>query len=412
MTVPQEALAELVRVEGGRILAVLARTTGDVQLAEDATQDAVVAALEVWPRTGVPTDPTAWLYVAARRKALDVLRREGRRGEKEQASHLDPEPPEPSVIRDDVLRLIFTCTHPALDLDARVALALRTLCGLSTAEIARALLVSETTMAKRLVRAKKKIAVAAITYRIPGAEDLPARLAGVCAVLHLVYTAGHAATGASLVRADLCDEAVRLVRLLVELVPGDPVPEALLALLLLTDSRRASRLDPDGELVTLADQDRGLWDGALVSEGLALLHASLTRSDGLADPYQLQAAIASCHAVAPTYARTDWAEISRLYSLLLEVAPNPVVQVNAAVAVAEAEGPGAAVVLLADVAEPARDYLWHAAWAEVHVRLGQPSSATEALRRAAAAAPSGPERRHLLRRAEEVAAEVGSDPTT
>ncbi|HEX5615198.1 MAG TPA: sigma-70 family RNA polymerase sigma factor, partial [Acidimicrobiia bacterium] len=245
---PNDALAELARVEGGRILAVLARTTGDLQLAEDAVQDATIAALEVWPRTGVPADPAAWIYVAARRKALDVIRRESRRPEKETTASLTAsrELPPPSVVHDDQLRLIFTCCHPALDLDARVALALRTLCGLSTAEIARALLVSEPTMAKRLVRAKHKIATAGIPYRIPEADELPARLAGVCAVVHLVYTAGHAATGESTVRADLCDEGVRLARLLVELVPNDPLPEALLALLLLTDARRPARVDAHG----------------------------------------------------------------------------------------------------------------------------------------------------------------------
>jgi RNA polymerase sigma-70 factor (ECF subfamily) len=395
----QEALGDLARVEGGRILAVLARTTGDLQLAEDAVQDAVVAALEVWPRVGVPANPSAWLYVAARRKALDVLRREQRRGEKETAAVIVRDPPEPSVVRDDQLRLIFTCTHPALDLDTRVALALRTLCGLSTAEVARALLVSEPTMAKRLVRAKRKIATAGIPYRIPDAADLPVRLAGVAAVIHLVYTAGHAATGTSLLRADLCDEAVRLARLLADLVPDDPLPEALLALLLLSEARRPTRLDGHGELVPLAEQDRARWDVALAAEGIALLDRSLTRSDGLADPYQLQAAIAACHTEAPTYEATDWREIVRLYGMLGEVHPNPVVDINAAVAVLEADGPVAALGLLDAVPEAARSYLWEAARGEALGRLGDRAASVAAFGRAAASAPSDPERRHLERRA-------------
>jgi RNA polymerase sigma-70 factor (ECF subfamily) len=398
VTAPQDALADVARVEGARILAVLARATGDLQVAEDAVQDAVVAALEVWPRTGVPSNPGGWLYVAARRKALDVLRREGRRLDREAAARIEVEPPAPSVIRDDQLRLLFTCCHPALDLDARVALALRTLCGLSTAEVARALLTTEPTMAKRLVRAKAKIARARIPYRIPDVDELPARLAGVCAVVHLVYTTGHAAA----IRLDLCDEAVRLGRLLVELVPGDPLPEALLALLLLADARRPSRHDVHGDLVPLAAQDRSGWDRALVDEGLALLDRSLDRTDGQADPYQLQAAIAACHAMAPTYAATDWAEVVRLYRLLAEVHPNPVVDLNAAVAVGEAEGPGAALALLDAVPAAVRSYLWHAARGEMLDRLGDSPGAAAAFGEAAAGAPSEPERRHLERRRAEV----------
>jgi RNA polymerase sigma-70 factor (ECF subfamily) len=394
-----EAIAELARVEGGRMLAVLARTTGDLQLAEDAVQDAVVAALEVWPRVGTPANPSGWLYVAARRKALDVLRREGRRTEKEAAAVLDPEPPAPSVIADDQLRLLFTCCHPALALDARVALALRTLCGLSTADVARALLVPEPTMAKRLVRAKQKIAAAAIPYRIPDAEDLPARLAGVCAVIHLVFTVGHAASGETLLRTDLCDEALRLARLLLALAPDDPAPESLLALLLLTDARRATRTDDTGELVPLDRQDRSRWDHEMIVQGVELLARSLARTDGEADPYQLQAAIAAAHAGAPSYATTDWAEIARLYKLLGEVHPNPVVQINASVAVLEAEGPEAALALLDAVPTADRTHAWHAARGAALDRAGDADGAGDAFRTAADLAPSEPERRHLLTRA-------------
>jgi len=336
-------LDDVVRIEGGRILAVLAATTGDLQLAEDSVQDAAITALEVWPQTGVPTDPSAWLYVAARRKALDVLRRDSNRPRHEQrsttlAGQLQRDPPPDSRIRDDVLRLIFTCCHPSLDLEHRVALALRTLCGLSTAEVARALLVSEATMAKRLVRTKQKIVRAAIPYGIPGDEELPGRIAAVCAVVHLVYTAGHHATGAEVVRTDLCDEGLRLVGLVDELLPGDAMVEALLALLLLTDARRPARLEADGSLVPLPEQDRSLWDRSKIDRGVALLNRSLARSGNVADPYQLQAAIAACHSTAESHASTDWPEIVRLYGILADVHPNPVVDLNAAIAIGEVDG--------------------------------------------------------------------------
>ncbi len=401
-------LADVVRVEGGRILAVLAATTGDLQLAEDAVQDASVAALEVWGRTGVPANPAGWLYVAARRKALDVLRRESSRQRRQgEAStlidQLRPEAPSDSRIRDDELRLIFTCCHPAIDLEARVALALRTLCGLSTAEVARALLVSEPTMAKRLVRTKHKIATAGIPYRIPTDAELPARLAGVGAVIHLVYTAGHHAVGDSVLRTDLCREAIRLARLLVDLLPDDPTAEALLALLLLTDARRPGRLSPAGEIVTLPDQDRRLWDRVDIEEGRARLNRSLTLTEGVADPYQLQAAIAACHSLAPSHEETDWAEIVRLYEILADVHPNPVVHLNAAVAVAEVAGPGVALDRLDAVAPPGRSHLWHAARAEMLQRLGRDGEARQELERALAAAPAAEERDHLARRLARVA---------
>jgi RNA polymerase sigma-70 factor (ECF subfamily) len=359
----------------------------------------------VWARLGVPDDPSAWLYVAARRKALDLLRREGARRHKEEAAvalaaQIVRELPPASVVRDDQLRLVFTCCHPALDLDARVALSLRTLCGLTTAEVASVLLVPEPTMSKRITRAKHKISVAQIPFRIPEPDDLPARVSGVCAVIHLVYTAGHSASrGDDPVRADLCDEAIRLARLVVDLLPDESSARGLLALLLLTDARRDGRLDADGDLVLLADQDRSRWDHARITEGVEALQRSLEQSDGVADPYQLQAAIAACHATAPAAAATDWLEIDRLYGLLAEVYPNPVVHLNAAVARAEVDGPAAGLAELDRVEDPGRSYLWHAARAEMFRRLDRRTEAAAALAVASAAAPTEAERRLLDRRA-------------
>ena len=403
-----DPLAEVVRVEGGRIVAVLARSLGDIQLAEDALQDASVSATEVWRRNGPPADPAAWLYVAARRKALDVLRREARRTRREEgavtlAGQLVPELPAPSVVQDDLLRLVFTCCHPSLDLDARVALALRTLCGLSTAEVARVLLVGEAAMSKRLTRAKQKIAVAGIPFRVPNTDELPSRLAGAAAVIHLVYTAGHAATGGpELVRADLCEQAIRLARLLVELLPGQATAAGLLALLLLTDARRATRTDDHGDLIPLADQDRSLWDHKYIDEGVALLDASLQLTAGVADPYQLQAAIAACHDQARSFADTDWPEIVRLYRILGDVHPNPVVTINAAVATAEVEGPQTALLELGAVAEGARTHAWWAVRGGMLTRLDRHQEAVAAFRQAATLAPTEPERRHLDRRADDL----------
>ena len=401
---PQQSLARVLHEDRQRIVAVLARSLGDLEMAEEATQDAAVAALEVWTRLGVPDDPAAWLYVAARRKALDLARREGSRRDKEEraaalAAQVAPDIPPPSVVRDDQLRLIFTCCHPALELDTRVALALRTLCGLSTADVARVLLVPEATMGKRLTRAKKKIAVAQIPFRIPDAPELPARLSGVSAVIHLVYTAGHSAGSGDPLRADLCDEALRLGRLVADLLPDEPSALGLLSLLLLTDARRASRFDGAGDVVLLADQDRSRWDREAVTEGLRLLDRSLALSDGVADPYQLQAAIAACHATARTPADTDWAEIDRLYRLLVDVYPNPVVEMNAAVARAEVDGPAAGLAVLDRVDPAARSHLWHAARAEMLRRLDRPDAAREALGRAVEMAPTDAERRLLRRRA-------------
>jgi RNA polymerase sigma-70 factor (ECF subfamily) len=341
---PGQTLDATVRMEGARILATLVRTVGSLQIAEDAVQEAAVRALRDWPRNGVPDEPRAWLTVTARRVAVDLLRREGVRSVKERASmtFAAPELPTDSVVADDQLRLIFTCCHPALGLDAQVTLALRTLCGLSPAQIAAVLLTTEAAVSKRLTRTRAKIARAAIPYRVPADEDLPARLAGVCAVLHTSYTIAHSASGGErLTDLDGAREAVRLARLVHGLMPDEPSPMAVLALMLLTESRRGARLDDEGDPVPLADQDRALWDTSSIEEALWLLDESLRRTRGVADPYQLQAAIAAQHARAVSYQETNWPEIVRLYDLLLSVQPTGPAALARAVAVAESEGPAA-----------------------------------------------------------------------
>jgi RNA polymerase sigma-70 factor (ECF subfamily) len=311
--------------------------------------------------------------------------------------------PPDSVVRDDQLRLIFTCCHPALALDARVALSLRSLCGLSTAEIARSLLVPEATMAKRLVRAKGKIAGAHIPYRVPADHELPDRLPAVLGVVYLVFTEGHRATsGDELLRVDLCDEALRLARLLRELLPDEPEVGGLLALLLLTDARRATRVDEHGDLVLLADQDRACWDHAAIAEGAALVAEALRRSAGAPGPYQLQAAIAACHAQSPTYAATDWAQIVALYRLLEAQLDSPVVSLNRAVAVGERDGPGAGLRLVDAIAGLERFALWHSARADLLRRLDRGAEAADAYRAALALEPPTTEARFLRRRLAEV----------
>jgi RNA polymerase sigma factor (sigma-70 family) len=396
-----DAVAETVRVEGARILATLIRTLGDVQLAEDAVQEASLAALGAWPVTGVPPEPRAWLTLTARRKAIDVLRREQRRPDRERDATLladlaRPELPPDDVVHDDLLRLIFTCCHPTLSPTTRVALALRTLCGLSPAQIAAVLLATEAATTKRLTRARQKIAAARIPYRVPAEDELADRLPAVCGVIHSLYTAGHAPVdGDAAIDVDVCAEAIRLAGLLHELLPDQPMPTAVLALLLLTEARRPARLDAAGDVVTLDEQDRSRWDAAAIARGIELLNDSLGRTDGQADAYQLQAAIAAEHARAPGYGATDWSEVVRLYDLLVSVAPTEAAALARAVAVAESSGSAAGLALLDGLAPSPRR---HAVEAELLARDGRLADAVAALDASLAGPATAPERAHRLRR--------------
>jgi RNA polymerase sigma-70 factor (ECF subfamily) len=392
------------RAEWGQLVAYLIGLTGDWDLAEECAQDAFATALERWPRDGVPRRPGAWLTTVARNRAVDRLRREAVGAAK--LRELAALPAEDAVdqevsvsgVRDDRLRLIFTCCHPALALEARVALTLRTLAGLTTAEIARAFLVPEATMAKRLVRAKQKIRNAGIPYRVPPAHLLPARLTGVLGVVYLLFNEGYAASaGADLIRHGLCAEAIRLARLLHRLLPGEPEAEGLLALLLLHDARRTTRVDGAGDLVLLEDQDRTRWDAAAIAEGTGLVESALRV--GRPGPYQIQAAIAACHATAQTAAETDWPQIAALYGQLARLVPSPVVALNRAVAVAMADGPAAGLDLVEALSgELAGYHLLPATRADLLRRLGRAAEAGEAYREAIALAPTDAERRYLTRR--------------
>ncbi len=427
MTAPADprALAERTfRDEYGRVLATLIRILGgDFDAAEEAVADAFVAALETWPRDGLPANPGAWLTTTARNRALDRLRRDRRHATKLVAIERDLElgSMEATVrigsatrLTDDRLRLIFTCCHPALPLESRVALTLRTLGGLSTPEIARAFLVPEATLAQRLVRAKRKIREAAIPYRVPPDDAIPERLDGVLATIYLVFNEGYAATGGDdLVRVELCAEATRLARLVVELMPERTEPLGLLALLLLQDSRRAARIAGDGSLVLLEDQDRGRWDRAEIAEGLTLVQRAWAMLVGrVAAPgsYLLQASIAAQHARTLQGGPPDWPAIAALYGLLATEAPSPVVELNRAVAVAAADGPAAGMQIVDGItASGALDgfHLLHATRADLLRRLGRDTEALAAYRRAAELAANGPERAFLQRRIAELQRRVG-----
>jgi RNA polymerase sigma-70 factor (ECF subfamily) len=395
----QAGLEEILRIEGGQVLATLIRLLGDIDRAEDALQDATVAAIEAWSRHGVPDRPGAWLTTVARHKGLDRLRREERRAPKEaQAMRLLVDEREHGT-HDDRLRLLFTCCHPALGQEAQVALALRTICGLTTVEIARAFVVPEPTIGQRVSRAKAKIAQARIPYRVPPEHELPGRLRSVLSIVYLVFTTGHhAAVGELGARVDLAAEGIRLGRMLVTLMPDEAECVGLLALMLSTEARRPARVDESGDIVLLGDQDRTRWDHDAIAEAGALVEGVLRR--GRSGPYQIQAAIACLHGLAPTWADTDWPQIAALYAMLESRWPTPVVRVNRAVAVAEVDGPRAGLALLADlVGSPIER--WHLFWstrADLQRRAGDLVAAADSYEQALACPCNDTDRRFLERR--------------
>jgi RNA polymerase sigma factor (sigma-70 family) len=412
LSATDDALVEVLKAEGPRVLATLARQLGDLSVAEDALSEATLAAIDAWPRAGIPDSPRAWLTVVARRKALDLLRRESARSTKETAAfrwgtqtvadqfeEVIEAMESASALRDDILRLVFTCCHPALGREAQVALALRALTRLEVAAIARAFLVPEATMAKRLVRARAKIATARIPFAIPSDAELPDRLAAVLAVVYLIATEAHSPTGGDMVaRVDLEAEAVRLARLLVELMPDEPEVLSLLALLLFTSARTPARTDSAGNSITLADQDRNLWNRAAVVEGSAWLSHADSRSGGAAGAYQLQAHLSAAHSTAPSWQETDWGRIVGLYDLLDSITSNPVIALNRAVALTERDGPEAGLAALETIHGLERSHLWHAALADNLLRLGRTNDAAMRLRTAVTLAPTETEQRLLQAR--------------
>jgi RNA polymerase sigma-70 factor, ECF subfamily len=413
-------LAEIFRREAGRSTATLIRILGDIDLAEDAVAEAFTIAAEQWPTQGVPPNPGGWITTTARNRAIDRLRRESTRTDRHLAAlRLETDDVQPAhdpeldaldgfvdVVPDDQLRLMFLCCHPALAADAQVALTLRLLGGLDTAEIARAFVVPEATLAQRIVRAKRKLRDDHAPYSVPGAPELPDRLHAVLSAIYLIYTEGHTATsGDSLTRVDLSNEAVRLGRVLTELMPDEPEASGLLALMLLTEARRPARTDADGSMIRLADQDRTRWDDGLIAEGQALVRACLRRNQP--GPFQIQAAIAAVHADAATAEQTDWSQIVALYDQLHALRPNAVVGLNRAVAVAELRGPGEGLAALAALEGLALDSYppYHAARADLLARAGQGDAAIAAYDRALELTTNPAERRFLVQRRATVAAE-------
>ncbi|HUI71530.1 MAG TPA: RNA polymerase sigma factor, partial [Spirochaetia bacterium] len=406
----EEHVAELYRTESRRVLATLIRLLGDFDLAEEALQEAFSAALEQWPREGIPRNPRAWLVSAGRFKGIDTVRRRGRHqallatvAQESREAYIDPEQLADETIQDDQLRLIFTCCHPALPQDGRIALALREVCGLTTEEIARAYLVTTATMTRRIARAKEKIRKDRIPYEVPSRQDLAGRLAAVLQVVYLVYNEGFVTTaGRALSRRDLTEDAVYLGRLIVDLIP-EPEAIGLLGLMLLHESRRPARADERGDVIPLEDQDRSLWNRELIEEAVGLVHRALV--SGRFGSYTLQAAIAGVHAVAPSVEATDWAQIVRLYDMLLEAGPSPVVELNRAIAVAMRDGPTAGLALIDALlgrGELVDYHPAHAVRADLNRRLGRMEEAVASYRRALTIARQEPERRFLERRLAEI----------